>query len=84
MPSCKKQFILLFAVGIYSGNAMLYDLNTETIIAVVIWFIVMFLFAITLIAGVGSILSQYWAKIAPRLKAEFNARFSRFFPGRQS
>lgn len=59
-------------------------LNTETVIALVLWFIVMFLFAIMLIAGLSSIFLQFRAKIAARLKAEFNARFTKFFPGRES
>ena len=67
---------------------MLYqNLNTETIIALVISFIVMFLFAVTLIAGLGSILSEHKKKIASRLKAEFKfdlviARFTKFLPRR--
>jgi hypothetical protein len=45
----------------------------------------MFVFAITLIAGLGSILSEHGAKIVSGLKAEFKfssvvARFAKFFP----
>jgi hypothetical protein len=67
---------------------MLYqNLNTEIIVTLVIWFIVMFLFAVTLIAGLGSILSAHRKKIASKLKAGFNsnlvvARFTKFFPKR--
>ena len=53
---------------------MPYHLNTEVTVALAIWFAVMFLFAIVFIAGLGSILSQYRAKIAARLKAKFNPR----------
>ena len=60
------------------------DLNTETAIALVIWSVVMLLFAFVLIGGLGSILLEYRAKIISRLKAEFNARFTKFFPGRES
>ena len=65
---------------------MLYqNLNAETIVAIAIWFIVMCLFAVTLIAGLGSILSEHRTKIASRLKDEFKfnlvvARFAKFFP----
>lgn len=65
---------------------MLYqNLNAETIVAIAIWFIVMCLFAVTLIAGLGSILSEHRTKIASRLKGEFKfntvvARFAKFFP----
>jgi len=62
------------------------NLSTEVTVTLVIWFIVMFLFAIVFIAGLGSILSEYWTKILSRLKAElkFNSvftRFTKFFPG---
>jgi hypothetical protein len=60
------------------------DLNTETAIALVIWSVVMLLFAFVLIGGLGSILLEHRAKIISRLKAEFNARFTKFFPGRES
>ena len=69
---------------------MLYqNLNNEIVIALAIWFIVMFLFAIMLIAGLGSILSEHRAKIASRLKTtlKFNsvvARFTKFFPDRNT
>ena len=61
------------------------NLSIETIIAIVISFIVMFLFSITLIVGLGSILSEHRTKIASRLKAEFKfdsvvERFTKFFP----
>lgn len=65
---------------------MLYqNLNAETIVAIAIWFIVMCLFAVTLIAGLSSILSQHRKKIAAKLKGEFKfnsvaARFAKFFP----
>lgn len=65
---------------------MLYqNLNSETIVAITIWFIVMCLFAITLIAGLGSILSEHRTKIASRLKSEFKfnwvvARCAKFLP----
>ena len=58
--------------------------SIEVTIAVVIWFVVMFLFAIVVIAGLGSILSQYRAKIVSGLKTKFNARITKFFPGRES
>jgi len=62
------------------------NLSTEVTVTLVIWFIVMFLFAIVFIAGLGSILSEYRTKILSRLKAElkFNSvftRFTKFFPG---
>ena len=63
---------------------MLYqNLNAETIVAIAIWLIVMCLFSITLIAGLGSILSEQKTKIVSRLKGEskFNwvvARFAKF------
>ena len=61
------------------------NLNAETIVAIAIWLIVMCLFAITLIAGLGSILSEQKTKIVSRLKGEskFNwvvARFEKFTP----
>ena len=65
---------------------MLYqNLNAETIVAIAIGFIVMCLFAVTLIAGLGSILSEHRKKIASRLKSEFKfntvaARFAKFLP----
>ena len=65
---------------------MLYqNLNAETIVAIAICFIVMCLFAVTLIAGLGSILSEHRKKIASRLKGEFKfntvvARFAKFLP----
>ena len=69
---------------------MLYQyLNNEIMIALAIWFIVMFLFAIMLIAGLGSILSEHWAKIASRVKTTFKfnsviTRFTKFFPDRNT
>ena len=57
---------------------MPYDLNAETIIAIFMCVIVMFLFFLAFVAGLESILSQYLVRIASRLKAEFNARFTRF------
>ena len=69
---------------------MLYQyLNNEIMIALAIWFIVMFLFAIMLIAGVGSILSQHRKNIASKVKATLKfdsvvARFTKFFPDRNS
>lgn len=65
------------------------NLNTEVIVTLAIWFIVMFLFAIMLIAGLGSILSEHRAKIASRVKTtlKFNsvvARFTKFFPDRNT
>ena len=53
-------------------NDMLYqNLNAETIVAIAIWFIVMCLFAVTLIAGLSSILSEHRKKIAVKLKGKF-------------
>ena len=65
---------------------LIQNLSTEVTVTLVIWFIVMFLFAIVFIARLGSILSQYRTKILSRLKAElkFNSvytRFTKFFPG---
>lgn len=69
---------------------MLYqNLNNEVVIALAIWFIVMFLFAIMLIAGVGSILSQHRKKLASKVKPspKFDsvvAWFTRFFSDRKT
>ena len=69
---------------------MLYqNLNNEVVIALAIWFIVMLLFAIMLIAGVGSILSQHRKKIASKVKTTLKldsvvARFTSFFPDRNT
>jgi uncharacterized membrane protein len=60
---------------------MPYDLNAETVIAIFMSFIVMFLIFLAFAAGLDSILSQFLAKIGSRLKDEFNARF---IPGRHS
>ena len=69
---------------------MLYqNLNSEVMIALAIWFIVMFLFAIMLIAGVGSIISQHRKKIASKVKTTLKfdavvARFTKLFPDRNT
>jgi len=65
------------------------NLNPETIVAIAIWFIVVYLFAVTLITGLGSILSEHRTKIASRLKGDFKfnlvvARFAKFIPERIS
>jgi hypothetical protein len=69
---------------------MLYqNLNNEIVIALIIWFIVMFLFAIMLIAGLGSILSEHRTKIASRIKTTLKsnsvvAKFTKFLPDRNT
>ena len=65
------------------------NLNNEVVIALAIWFIVMLLFAIMLIAGVGSILSQHRKKIASKVKTTLKfdsvvARFTKLFPDRNT
>ena len=65
------------------------NLNNEVVIALAIWFIVMLLFAIMLIAGVGSILSQHRKKIAFKVKTTLKfdsvvARFTKLFPDRNT
>ena len=65
------------------------NLNNEIVIALAIWFIVMFLFAIMLIAGLGSILSEHRAKIESKVKTTLKfdavvARFTKFFPDRNT
>jgi len=65
------------------------NLNTEVVVTLAIWFIVMFLFAVMLIAGLGSIISEHRAKIASRVKTTFKfnsvvARFTKFFPNRNT
>ncbi len=65
------------------------NLSNEIVFAFALWFIVMFLFAIMLIAGLGSILSEHRAKIASKVKTrlKFNsvvARFTKFFPDRNT
>ena len=54
------------------------NLNSELIIAISIWFMVMFLFAIILIAGLGSILSEHRTKIVSKLKTGFNSVVAKF------
>ena len=63
---------------------MSYDLNAEIVVAIFMSFIVVFLIFLAFAAGLDSIISQYLAKIASSLKGEFNARFTKFFPGRHS